>query len=93
MEDFGDYIFVVLKMLCHDTKTDEVRGEQVSLILGPHFVISFQEVEGDVLNSIRDRIHKAKGRITIFIPITFIAGIYGVNFAFMPELGWRASRW
>ncbi len=24
---------------------------------------------------------------TIFIPLTFIAGIYGMNFAFMPELG------
>ncbi len=63
MEDFGDYIFVVLKMLCHDTKTDEVRTEQVSLILGPRFVISFQEVEGDVFSPIRDRIRKAKGRI------------------------------
>jgi magnesium transporter len=63
MEDFEDHIFVVLKMLCHDIKTDEVRAEQVSLILGPHFVISFQEAEGDVFNSIRDRIRKAKGRI------------------------------
>lgn len=26
---------------------------------------------------------------TIFIPITFIAGIYGMNFKFMPELEWR----
>ena len=26
---------------------------------------------------------------TIFIPLTFIAGIYGMNFEFMPELGWR----
>jgi magnesium transporter len=26
---------------------------------------------------------------TIFIPLTFIAGIYGMNFAHMPELGWR----
>ncbi len=26
---------------------------------------------------------------TIFIPITFIAGLYGMNFADMPELGWR----
>jgi magnesium transporter len=25
---------------------------------------------------------------TIFIPITFIAGIYGMNFKFMPELDW-----
>jgi len=26
---------------------------------------------------------------TIFIPITFIAGIYGMNFQHMPELAWR----
>jgi len=26
---------------------------------------------------------------TIFIPLTFITGIYGMNFRFMPELGWR----
>ena len=25
---------------------------------------------------------------TIFIPLTFIAGIYGMNFDYMPELGW-----
>ena len=26
---------------------------------------------------------------TIFIPLTFIAGVYGMNFEYMPELGWR----
>lgn len=26
---------------------------------------------------------------TIFIPLTFITGIYGMNFATMPELAWR----
>ena len=26
---------------------------------------------------------------SIFIPLTFIAGIYGMNFAFMPELQWK----
>ena len=26
---------------------------------------------------------------TIFIPLTFIAGVYGMNFKFMPELDWR----
>lgn len=26
---------------------------------------------------------------TIFIPLTFIAGIYGMNFQYIPELGWR----
>jgi magnesium transporter len=26
---------------------------------------------------------------TIFIPLTLIAGIYGMNFKFMPELEWK----
>ncbi|MFC2107102.1 magnesium/cobalt transporter CorA [Bacteroidota bacterium] len=28
---------------------------------------------------------------TIFIPLTFLAGIYGMNFEFMPELAWKWS--
>ena len=26
---------------------------------------------------------------TIFIPLTFLAGVWGMNFKFMPELGWQ----
>ncbi|MCC5928727.1 MAG: magnesium/cobalt transporter CorA [Cyclobacteriaceae bacterium] len=26
---------------------------------------------------------------TVFIPLTFVAGIYGMNFSYMPELEWR----
>jgi magnesium transporter len=26
---------------------------------------------------------------SIFIPLTFIAGVYGMNFEHMPELRWR----
>ena len=28
---------------------------------------------------------------TIFIPLTFIAGIYGMNFEYMPELRWHSA--
>lgn len=28
---------------------------------------------------------------TIFIPLTFIVGVYGMNFAYFPELGWKWS--
>ena len=63
MEDFGDYIFVVLKMLYYDGKGDEIEAEQVSLVLGSNFVISFQEREGDVFDPIRERIRKGKGHI------------------------------
>jgi magnesium transporter len=63
MEDMGDYIFIVLRMLSLSEKKKEVRSEQVSLILGSNFVISFQEMEGDVFDSVRDRIRTGKGRL------------------------------
>jgi magnesium transporter len=62
-EDFDDYIFLVLKMLLYQEESEEVRAEQVSLILGRNFVISFQEIEGDVFNAVRERIRLSKGRI------------------------------
>lgn len=62
MEDFGDYLFFVLKMLDYG-KNGVIEAEQVSLVLGPNYVISFQEHEGDVFNTVRERIRKNKGRI------------------------------
>ena len=63
MEDYEKYIFIVLKMLYHNSEDDRVDAEQVSFILGSNFVISFQERQGDVFNNIRERIRKDKGRI------------------------------
>jgi len=63
MEDFDNYIFFVLKMLYIDNKTQEIQSEQVSLILGKNYVISFQERVGDVFDAVRERIRKGKGRI------------------------------
>ncbi|UCF72155.1 MAG: magnesium/cobalt transporter CorA [Deltaproteobacteria bacterium] len=63
LEDFEDYLFVVVKMVYYDEKDNEMKAEQVSLLIGPNFVISLQEKEGDVFDPIRDRIRKAKGRI------------------------------
>ena len=63
MEDFGDYLFIVMKMLQYDEKENETRTEQVSLILGSNYVVSFQEDEGDVFDLIRDRLRTDRGRI------------------------------
>lgn len=62
-EDFDKYIFVVLKMLTFDEVKKEIISEQVSLVFGNNFVISFQEKVGDVFDSIRARIFNDKGRI------------------------------
>jgi magnesium transporter len=62
-EDYGEYLYIVLKMLSSG-KNGEIITEQLSLVLGTNFVLSFQEgVEGDVFNLIRERLRNGKGRI------------------------------
>ncbi len=63
IEDFGDYMYIVLQMFSYDDRNNEIITEQVSLILGRNFVLSFQENIGDVFNQIRERIRSGKGKI------------------------------
>jgi magnesium transporter len=62
-EEFEDLIFVVLKMLHYDENLEKITSEQFSLVLGPNFLISFQEIQGDVFRTVRERIRKPKTRI------------------------------
>ena len=62
IEDYDNYIFFVLKMLSYDASSGEIQVEQLSLVLGRGFLLSFQEEEGDVFDPIRERIRNAKGR-------------------------------
>jgi len=47
------------------------------------------------LSSVSNRMNEVMKVLTIiatlFIPLTFIAGVYGMNFRYMPELGWKAG--
>ena len=63
MEEYDEYLFFVLKMLRFDKEKEVVVGEQLSMILGEKFLITFQEQPGDVFEPVRDRIRKQKGRI------------------------------
>jgi magnesium transporter len=62
-EDYGAYLFIIVKMLSFDEMTNAILKEQVSIVLGRDFVLSFQEREGGVFNTIRDRIRTGKGRV------------------------------
>ena len=63
VEEYDNYMFVIVKMAYFNDDTKEVVLEQVSLLVGKDFVISFQEKEGDVLEGLRDRIRNSKGKV------------------------------
>jgi len=61
-EDYGSYIYFVLKMIYLENG-ERICDEQVSIILGKNYVITFQERTGDVFDTIRQRLRNGKGRI------------------------------
>jgi magnesium transporter len=62
LEDYETCLFLVMKMLSVTDRHD-IAVEQVSLVLGPNFVLSFQENGADVFTSVRDRLRGGKGRL------------------------------
>jgi len=63
MDDFESYLFIISRMLSYDEDEDRISSEQFSLILGPNYVISFQERVGDLFETVRERLRGKKGRI------------------------------
>lgn len=63
LDDHEGYLFIVSKMLFFDEEEDQLKFEQFSVVLGPDFVLSFQEIFGDVFEQVRTRLRAGKGRI------------------------------
>jgi len=92
-EDFEEYIYLVFKMLKFDETIGHITSEQVSLIVGPHYLLSFQETEGDVFNSVRERIRK--GRVHIrksgpdYLAYALIDAVVDHYFLILEKMGER----
>jgi len=91
IEDYQDYLFIVLKML-YQERGPEIVTEQISLVLGSEFVISIQEgLDGDVFNLIRERIRSGKGRIRTmgadYLAYSLIDAVVDNYFAILEKTG------
>jgi magnesium transporter len=63
IEFFENSIFIVLKMLSYDEPHDKIDVEQISLVVGKNYVITFQENEDDIFDNLRIRIRNNIGYI------------------------------
>ncbi len=63
IEDYGEYLFIVAKMLTPLESGTGVEMEHLSLVIGGNFVFTFQEDIGDVFDGIRDHLRNGTGRI------------------------------
>jgi magnesium transporter len=64
VEPYGDLLLLITRMVTigdHDAAS--VEAEQVSIILGKRYVLTFQERQGNVFDPLRARIHRGLGAI------------------------------
>ena len=56
LEDFESYLFLVLRTLELEEGTNDVVDEQLSMVIGKNYVLTFQEKPGDMFDAVRERI-------------------------------------
>ncbi len=63
LQESDNNLFLILKMLRYNETDNTIIAEQLSMVIGKTFLLTFQEQPGDVFEPVRERIRKQKGRI------------------------------
>jgi magnesium transporter len=91
LEDYQENLFIVLKMLEYDGEAGEVVVEQVSLVLGKTYLVSFQEDDSDVFAAVRTRLRAGTGRLRKsgpdYLAYALIDAIVDNYFAILEQVG------
>lgn len=96
VDEYDDYLFVVARFFDYDEKTATVVSEQVSLIIGRDFLLTFQEQPTGNFGPVRDRLRQEKGLIRRsgldYLAYALLDAIVDRYFAVLESLGDRAEK-
>jgi magnesium transporter len=62
-EDYGEYIYLVVKAFYFQKGLQRITSEQVSLVIGSNFVLTFQEKSSGLFNTVVERLQSGKGNL------------------------------
>lgn len=63
LDIYQDQIFIVVRLLQYDEKTKNLKDEQVNIVFGPNYLISFLEGHEDIFKPIKERLRQGSNRI------------------------------
>lgn len=91
IDEYDNYLFVVLKMLYK--QNDSYASEHVSLVVGPNYLLTFQESESDVFDGLRERIRNGRGLVrnakSDYLMYALVDAIIDNYFIIIETLGMR----
>ena len=90
-EAYETYNFLVLKWIQQVSESEALAIEQVSMIQGPDYVMTFEEGPLDIFQAVRTRIHGGKGHIrslsTDFLMYALLDAVVDHYFVVLEALG------
>ena len=93
IEDYDNYLFLVLKALHFDQDKGRVKVEQVCLVITQREVLSFQEERGGLFDNLREHLRRGKGRLrrsgSDYLAYALIDTIVDNYYSVLEEIGER----
>ncbi|MDP2365844.1 MAG: magnesium/cobalt transporter CorA [Ignavibacteria bacterium] len=91
LDEYPNYLYIVLRMFFYDSEDKSLKNEQVSLILNKNFLITFLEDAGDVFDPVRERLRKAATKMreygTDYLAYALIDSIVDSYFHILEKIG------
>jgi magnesium transporter len=95
IDDYGDYLFMVARFFEIDGDNNQIGSDQVSLILGPNFVLTFQERPSGRFDPIRERLRQNRGQIrklgADYLAYSLLDAIVDRYFTILESIGERTE--
>ena len=95
IDDYGDYLFMVARFFEIEGNENRIGSDQVSLILGSNFVLSFQERPSGRFDPVRERLRQDRGQIrklgADYLAYSLLDAIVDRYFTILENIGERTE--
>jgi magnesium transporter len=96
VDDYGDYLYIVARFFDYDAAAMTSSSEQVSLVVGDDFVLSFQERPTGSFSPLRERLRQDRGRIrrlgADYLAYALLDVVVDRYFAVLEQIGEHTDR-
>ncbi|MEK7736803.1 MAG: magnesium/cobalt transporter CorA [Pseudomonadota bacterium] len=95
VDNYGEYLYLVVRFFDYDSANMTVSSDQVSVILGKNFVLTFQERPTGSFDPVRERLRQARGQIrrldADYLAYTLLDALVDRYFLILEQIGERTE--
>lgn len=95
VDNYGEYLYLVARFFDYDLAAMTVSSDQVSIVLGSNFVLTFQERPTGSFDPVRERLRQSRGQIrrldADYLAYTLLDALVDRYFLILEQIGERTE--